>query len=323
MKILKIHFIIWLLLWSGSTCPASIPALPSSFWHKPIPSDVPLDPNSGNYVTEFIRQFNSFYGTVSIMTDTYTAPVFIAKPGTPTVSVRQWNCQHSTKSNPGLKAQLSKIPVPSDAVSSPDSDAEMAIYDPVHDSLWEFWKMRHVNGTWQACWGGQIKNFSKSNGIFPWPYGATATGLPLAAGQITAEELQSGQINHVIGISLVELADKSIFSWPANRSDGSNPKNLPHRIPEGTRFRLDPSINLDALKLTSVAKIIAKAAQIYGFVVWDKSGAISLRAENVLSYTALGLANPYPALFAGKQSWAILKNFPWDKLQFLSRNYGK
>jgi hypothetical protein len=58
-------------------------------------------------------------------------------------------------------------------------------------------------------------------------------------------------------------------------------------------------------------------------VVWDKSGALALRAQNATSYTALGQTNPYPALFEGKPNYAVLNGFPWDKLQFLPLNYGK
>ena len=46
-----------------------------------------------------------------------------------------------------------------------------------------------------------------------------------------------------------------------------NPKNAPNRIAEGLRFRLDPAVNADALKMHPVGKIIANAAQKYGFVV--------------------------------------------------------
>ncbi len=316
-------FFITVVLLFCVACAEITPHSGTSFWHTPIPADAPLDANSSNYTNEFIRQLHAYYGTVSITLDTFNAPVYIVKPGTPMTTVKQWLCQANSRPSPELQAQFANVPIPANAASSPDSDGELTIYDPASDTLWEFWKMQNVNGNWQACWGGQLKNYSKSEGVFPWPFGATATGLPLMAGQITAEELQKGQINHVIGLSLVDAADKSIFSWPANRSDGRNPHGLPNQIPEGTRIRLDPTLNVDALKLTPVGKIIAKAAQTYGFVVWDKSGALTLRGQGVLSYTTQGLANPYPALLDGKQNWAILQNFPWDKLQFLPQNYGK
>jgi hypothetical protein len=126
-----------------------------------------------------------------------------------------------------------------------------------------------------------------------------------------------------MGIALVEVEKAGIFSWPANRSDGYNPYNAANRIPEGLRFRLNPSVNVDALPMSRAGKIIAKAAQKYGFVVWDKAGSISIRAQNADSYKALGKADPYPALYGYKQSYQVLEGFPWDKLQFLPMNYGK
>jgi hypothetical protein len=66
-----------------------------------------------------------------------------------------------------------------------------------------------------------------------------------------------------------------------------------------------------------VGKTIAKAAQKYGFVVWDTAETTSIRAKNPKSYTQLGLPDPYPKLFEPKNQWTVLDGFPWDKLQFL------
>ena len=190
----------------------------------------------------------------------------------------------------------------------------MTIYQPSSDTIWEFWQARQTNGQWQACWGGRMQNASKSNGIWQKPYGTTATGLPFLGGQITDEELRRGEINHVMGISLVDTEKWNVYSWPANRSDGYNPTGAPNRIPEGLRFRLDPSVDLEAMKLHPIGKIIARAAQKYGFVVWDKAGAITLRSENPKSFTRRGQPDPYPDLFKGTPAYAILKLLPWAQV---------
>jgi hypothetical protein len=213
--------------------------------------------------------------------------------------------------------------VPATALPANGSDAEMTIYQPATDTLWEFWRTRKVDGHWQACWGGRMQRVSRSDGIWPGHYGTTATGLPFIGGQITAEELRRGEIRHVIGIALVDTERAGVVSWPANRSDGYNPNSAAGRIPEGLRFRLDPEVDVEALNLHPVAKIIARAAQKYGFVVWDKAGAIALRMQNPASYTARGEIDPYPGLFAGTPAYAVLKDFPWEHLQFLPANYGK
>jgi hypothetical protein len=177
-------------------------------------------------------------------------------------------------------------------------------------------------GGWRACWGGKMTNVSSNPGIWTKPYGAAATGLPFAPGQITADELRSGVINHVIGIAIVDAENWDKWSWPANRSDGWNSANVPNRIWEGQRFRIDPTVNIDALNLSRVGKMVAIAGQKYGFVVWDKAGSISLRFENPKSLTLVGQADPYPDLFGGMPNYAVLNGVPWDKLQFLPVNYG-
>lgn len=323
--------------WSGAAAgepvakpkPAAASALPTavfasdSFWYTPIPAAAPLHANSANFAAEFVRQKKAYYGTVSINTTAYASPVYIAEADVATVRVAEWDCQKKKFTDAALAKQWSAVPIPAHAEPADGTDAEMTIYQPSSDTVWEFWQARKVDGQWQACWGGRMQNVSKSSGIWQKPYGTTATGLPFLGGQITAEELQRGKIEHVLGISLVDTESWQVVSWPANRSDGYNPKKAPNRIPEGLRFRLDPTVDVDALKLHPVGKTIAKAAQKYGFVVWDKAGAITLRANNPKSYTKLGQANPYPAIFNGTPAYALLNGVPWEKLQFLPHDYGK
>jgi hypothetical protein len=296
---------------------------PNSFWYTPIPANASLHSNSANFVKDFLRQKAIYYQTVNVNTNDYASPVYTANAGTAKVKVTQWDCQKKGYSDANLASQWAAVPIPSYATPSKGTDAEMTIYDPSSNTVWEFWQARKVNGQWQACWGGRMQNVNTNDGAFPGHYGTTATSLPFIGGQITAEELQRGEIKHAIGIALVEVENYTTYSWPAHRSDGYNPNKAPNRIPEGLRFRLDPKINVDALPMSRAGKIIAKAAQKYGFVVWDKAGAISIRAQNVVSYTSQGKSNPYPGLFDGKQNYEVLNGFPWDKLQFMPMNYGK
>ncbi len=296
----------------------------NSFWYKPIPADVKLDSNSSNLTKDFIRQKNQFYNNVTINTYSYASPVYTPASDVKKVKVDFHNCQGKSWIDPVFTSMLSSVPIPTYAAPASGSDAEMTIYDPASNTIWEMWvTKKDASGNWKACWGGKMDNVSSNPGIFKQGYGTTATGLPFIGGQITAEELERGEIKHVIGISLVEIAAANIVSWPANRSDGYNPNNLPNRIAEGQRFRLDPKIDVDKLPMTKAGKIIAKAAQKYGFVVWDKAGSVSLRAQNPSTYTAIGKANPYPALFENKPNYAVLNGMPWESLQFLPINYGK
>ncbi|HTG54958.1 MAG TPA: hypothetical protein VL943_01730 [Niabella sp.] len=312
---------------ANAECIASLAKLQSdkyfastSFWYTPIPANVALHPNSANLNKEFNRQRTSWYQTVNINTREYTSPVYTVPADQPKIAIGWNDCQKKGFIEKGFLAQVADVPMPIYAKEAAGSDAEMTVYQPSTDTIWELWQAKKdANGKWIACWGGKLAGASKSAGIMPKPYGTTASGLPFVGGQITAEELERGEIKHAIGIALVDVEHFNIYSWPANRSDGYNPTKKPNWIAEGQRFRFDPSISVDSLNVSRAAKIIFKAGQKYGFVVWDKAGAVSIRAQNVSSYAE----NPYPALFDNKPAYEVIKNLPWTRIQFLPMNYGK
>lgn len=309
---------------------------PSSFWYTPIPTNVTLNPNSSTLVANFLQAEKNNYGTVAINQTEFAGAVYIVGANTPTVSVAAASGSNFQYVNFNSNA----VPIPSYAVAPgdaypSDTDSEITIYQPSIGDVWELWAAHKVNGQWQASWGGEITNASSSNGIFPNPYGATATGLPNLGGQITAADLANGVINHAIGIALPDTSP-GLYCWPADRADGGGSPITAQTvipagtIPEGTRFRLDPSLNLSTLGLTRAGLIIAQAAQKYGFVVWDSAGAITVRVQDAVSYTSLGQQDPYtlsllgvPAADSGWGNAAVFNNFPWQDLQFLPYDYGQ
>jgi hypothetical protein len=116
-----------------------------------------------------------------------------------------------------------------------------------------------------------------------------------------------GAINHALTIALPEVSPT--YASPANRSDGSA-----GIIPEGQRFRIDPAVDLDALPLTPVGRIVARAVQRFGMFVNDVSGSVSLNAECSAPFIGKTGVNPYSTLFAGKAAYRILDGFPWQRL---------
>ena len=298
---------------------------PSSFWYQRLPANAPLAANSAAVASNALRQMHQYYGSadrtnVAINTTSYAAPVYIAGPNDPKVNVGFNDCQGKGYFDSGLRNQFTGVPIPANAQPADGTDSEMVIYSPTEDRIWELWVTKKVGNTWSACWGGRLDNASNSPGIFPGQYGTTATGLPFMGGQITVNELTTGQINHAIGIAFVETRAGTV-SWPAQRTDGwVNDTTAPA---EGQRLRIDPTLNIDALNLNPTARAIAKAGQTYGFVVWDKAGAVTLRAENPKPLTLNGKTNPYPNLFAPAADWNVLDGIPWNKLQALPYDYGR
>jgi hypothetical protein len=171
--------------------------------------------------------------------------------------------------------------------------------------------MRNVAGQWQACTGGSLS--TSSDGVFPASYGISSSGLAALGGQLTPDELRSGYIDHVIGLALPQTNG---FISPATQSAGA----VPGAPALGTRLRLDPAVNINSLGLNASGLAIARAAQTYGFVVWNTASTVSILGNNPIAQTSRSLPNPYNNI-PGYAS--ALVNFPWDKLQALpdSGNY--
>jgi hypothetical protein len=302
---------------SGTVSPPASAFLPTSFWNTPISATQALSPDSAALVASFNYQWKHYYNTIGINTSSFSAPVYIAPPGTPTVKVSLTHCGNRTYDGT-LPAQFAAVPIPANARPASGTDNSMVVYQPSTQTEWEMWKAVHnPDGSWGACWGGKLNLAIPQQQSFGTQYGAQATGFPLLAGMIHPEEVQAlGQINHVLHVG-IPLTKRALPICPAQRGDGWTFD--PNAITEGQRFRLDPTINVDALVgLTPLGYMIAHALQNYGMIVSDTSGAVDFRGDDPAPWTDAGLANPWTAIFAGKPSYAQLVGIPLDKLQALT-----
>jgi hypothetical protein len=281
------------------------PFAASSVWNAPLAANGPLDARSSVYVAELRRQLTTTNPWIN--TTTYSAPVYTVPGDQPMVHVKldTWS--------PSLQAAFDQVPIPSNAQPAGGGDRHLVIWQPATDTMWEFWLASKQADGWHARWGGRMDGASLNPGYFGAPnatWGATATSLPLMGGLIRIDELRAGHIDHALAFAIPHTR-KGSWSWPAQRTDGD--VDSPDAIPEGARFRLDPTLDIDALKLPAVTAMIAKAVQRYGMILRDKSGAISFYAEDPAQYGT----NPYPALF-GTWPNRLFDRFPWDRLQVMA-----
>jgi hypothetical protein len=288
-------------------------------WNRVLPAAVPLAANSQAIVLNL--EADKLGGIAwPLMTETYSAPIYVVDQHTP---VRRWrydNCSRAAGTHPPFMAALEAVPTPEGMLVSNGSDAEVAIYQPGTDTYWDFWRASvDASGEWSACWGGKIDNYSKSPGVFEAPLGATATGLALGAFLIRIDELRRGEIDHAINIATLRTR-ASCHSYPANRNDGNTPdENI---ACEGQRFRLDPSFDVAALANPAV-RTIARAMQRYGLILTDKSSALITQAEDPRPHMAHGAENPYDELLGGLPWYLALNDIPVHRLQALAIDYGK
>jgi hypothetical protein len=147
-----------------------------------------------------------------------------------------------------------------------------------------------------------------------WNWGATATSLPVTAGLIEISEMQRGRIDHAIAVALPD-ACAGWFAWPAQRTDGESTD--PWCIPEGAKLRLDPSVDVQALRLPPITAMVARAAQRYGLIVRDRTaGSFAFYAESPKPAQVRFYGGKAP-IWGGEPPSRALDRFPWSALQVL------
>jgi hypothetical protein len=283
------------------------PFAPSSFWNKPLPCHADLDHRSRALVRTLVDQVAENEAWVN--TYKYSSPIYVAGRDQRQTRVKL------DRPSASLSAAFEAVPLPRNAIPARGTDAQLVVWQPATDSLWEFSKLTRRAHGWHAMWGGRIEGVSSSPGWFEEKnWGATATGLPLLGGLITLDDLRRGRINHALAIG-VTRARSYLWSWPARRTDGATDNRT--AIPEGARFRLDPALDLDRIAMPRLTRMLAEAAQRYGIVVRDKTGSsVTFEAEDATRFNA----DPYyrrGGWFGGRSPSALLASFPWTRLQAL------
>lgn len=311
----------------GSTSasgPTAVRLSGSSFWTRSIAS-APLAPNSAAVAANVRNQITSVWnGVAAFNVREYNAPFYVVPAGTPRVRVGYHDCQDKGRTPAGLYGgaqHFVDVPVPTHAIPAAGLDGSMTIYDPAADKVWEFWKMRKTStGSWAACYGGRIDNASSNQGMFPFPYGTSATGLLRAAGMVSLADMRRGSINHAMIISVRSARAMPYISWPALRGDGAS--SDPNAPMEGQRLRLDPNLDLSKYDLSPIGLMVARAAQKYGFIIADKGGSVAVLAESGSAEKSRTGVDPWDR-YLTDEPHRIFTNFPWDHIQVIQKDWGK
>jgi hypothetical protein len=296
-----------------------------SFWNKPLPADAPLDPSSSTLVRTLrdqVAQDIEDKTGPSIATGSYSTTLYTVPADQPTVRVALDDFGSTASWRDALQAAWEQVPIPPGAESA-DGEGHMTIWQPSTDKLWDFFMARNEADGWHARWGGAIQSVSHFPGYYSadaWPgashhWGATATGLPVIGGVMTLDEFEAGEVDHALALNIPKPRAKE-YSWPAQGSDGTHSGSK--WIPEGARFRIEPSLDLDSLTMHPVTRMMAEAVQSYGMVVRDRtSTAVGFAAEDPAPLGYNPYREPDGGYFEGKSPTTFLKKFPWKHLQLL------
>jgi hypothetical protein len=133
---------------------------------------------------------------------------------------------------------------------------------------------------------------------------------------ITFRDLQNGRIDHALALDLPHRwITAHVLAWPAQRGDGGSKSS--DSVPEGAHFRLDPNLDIKRLNLPPLTRMIAYAAQRYGFIVRDGSGVVTIdgQAPRTPAQTAAWQQALHGSGFRFYSQ--VLKSFPWSHLELL------
>lgn len=133
---------------------------------------------------------------------------------------------------------------------------------PPGENLW-------AGGHWYA--DGVAEFDLRSNE--PPRFAVTASGVSLLAGLVRYDEVASGSLNHVVGLTVPDIAPRAV--WPARTSDGRAAD--PHAPPMGTWLRLRADADLSALG--PQATVVARALQGHGGIVVDTGPGLTVVGE--------------------------------------------
>jgi hypothetical protein len=276
------------------------------------------------------------------ITTTAYAPVLYTVPGDqPLVPVTLDN------PNPSLTQVFAKgAPIPDDAQPATGADGQLIIWQPASNTMWEFWQARKgPDGNWQAGYGGRMIHVSRNPGHYldlgnpgksasasanvreSHVWGGPASSIPNLPGLMTVDQLRSGVIGHALDFATWANASGQ-WVYPAQRTDGrcqGAGAQYCSQIPQGARFRLDPSYDTSQLK-NPIVRMIAKAVQDYGMVLNNTTGGgLTFYAEGWQQHgwqdpyngpNGLFTHDPNPSLTTPTE---FMREFPWAHLEMLKR----
>ncbi len=273
----------------GMSLPANFkPFAASSPWNTPIPETPEIDPDSAMMITTLCASATDL-GASFVK---WTTPIHVIDSAQARkVSVYSLKGPKNPDVDPNEDGIVENIPMPACVWPDPEKDGHMVLVDPIARKSWEFSRFgMDTNGHYTAS-GISIWDLNGAgcrppfSGPYWWTYGSNGSGTPLIGGMIRPEEIAAGEINHAIlcatpvNRKCTVDGQKEQVCIPACKTDGWGIGTA--YIPEGARLQLDPTLNLDALKLSPETKVVARAMQKYGMIVSDNSSSFKTYFQNL------------------------------------------
>ena len=279
----------------GRTAAISLAASPYrpfsdvSEWTRSLPADAPIDAASALMISS-LKAMNPSKPFPKLTIGSWAEPIYWASSGDPWYPVTGW--------------PVPSIRIPLGAKPAPTSDGQMTVFDLENDWVIKLTKASFDGGTWTSQ-GKEWYRLS-SNGLartLPESDDQRNTGhrgYPCALHGVRWDEVQAGQIAHVLKVALATTAPFHVYP-------GAGDQGGTGTIPQGAILRIKPAVDLGSRNLDAAARTIANAIQAYGVVVGDQGGVpMALKLEGLETegrperWSQVGLSS---TSFAGKISF--------------------
>lgn len=240
----------------------------NNVWHTDV-SSLPLHPQGGEWLDSMEA------GTTELHPDfgppDYGIPYNVVTNATPKVDVKFRYARESDRQ---------RYPLTKRTPIEGGSDRHALMVNRKTCTLYELFAVRWRGGHPTAGSGAIFK--LGSNELRPDGYtSADAAGLPIFAGLLRYDEVESGFIDHAIRFTAELTRDEHV--WPARHDAGSANDSYP---PMGARFRLKGDYDISGY--TPNAQVVLQAMKTYGMILadngsnWYFQGTVDDRWRNSL-----------------------------------------
>ena len=263
-----------------------------SWWNARLPRKAPKSPIAAQILDYMSTGPDADGGCVRLAgtgSNKWGQPVYWAGSGDPEYDVRTGSGRRPR--------ELARVRIPVSAEAAATSDAAMTVFDRQRGYVVAFTGAHYANGTWTAR-GATVTRLA-SNGLHSrLKRSDTKRNLGSHRGNngatmmVRYDEVAAGAVRHVVKVSSgPETSSRSVFPMVGSDGGSSNPA----APPQGLRFRIKPSVDLDALHLNAQALVIARGLQKYGMYLGDSGGHTTLKLENTRATS-------------GQQRWKLSSN---------------
>ncbi len=249
----------------GTSCDV-FPA--NNVWHTDV-SSLPLHPQGAQWLASMEASTTKLHPDFG--PPDYGIPFNVVTNATPKVDVKFRYARESDRQ---------RYPLTKRTPIEGGSDRHALMVNRDTCTLYELFAVRWRGGHPTAGSGAIFK--LGSNALRPDGYtSADAAGLPILAGLLRYDEVESGFIDHAIRFTAELTRDEHL--WPARHDAGSANDGYP---PMGARFRLVD--DYDISDYSRKAQVILQAMKTYGMILadngsnWYFQGAVDDRWRNSL-----------------------------------------